>query len=60
MCDDLTERDNQVHLYRTLSRRDFNKLAAGVAMLATLPSTAGAVDVISQQVNVVTPDGVAD
>ncbi len=60
MCDDLTERDNQVHLYRTLSRRDFNKLAAGVAMMATLPSNAGAVDVISQQVNVVTPDGVAD
>ena len=60
MCDDLTERDNQVHLYRTLSRRDFNKLAAGVAMIATLPSNAGAVDVISQQVNVVTPDGVAD
>ena len=60
MCDDLTERDNQVHLNRTLSRRDFNKLAAGVAMMATLPSTAGAVDVISQQVDVVTPDGVAD
>ena len=60
MCDDLTERDNRAHLYRTLSRRDFNKLAAGVAMMATLPSNAGAVDVISQQVNVVTPDGVAD
>ena len=60
MCDDLTERDNQVHLYQTLSRRDFNKLAAGVALMATLPSTAGAVDVISQQVDVVTPDGVAD
>ncbi|MEL0065793.1 MAG: dienelactone hydrolase family protein [Gammaproteobacteria bacterium] len=60
MCDDLTERDNQAHLDRTLSRREFNKLAAGVAMMATLPSNAGAVDVISQQVNVVTPDGVAD
>ena len=60
MCDDLTERDNQAHLYRTLSRRDFNKLAAGVAMMATLPSAAGAVDVVSQQVDVVTPDGIAD
>ncbi len=60
MCDDLTERDNQAHLYRTLSRRDFNKLAAGVAMMATLPSAAGAVDVVSQQVGVVTPDGIAD
>jgi len=60
MCDERTERDNQAYLQRALSRRDFNKLAAGVAVMATLPAVAGAMDVVSQNVNVETHDGVAD
>lgn len=59
MCDEQTERDAAEYL-KKLSRRDFNKLAAGAAVLAVLPSVAGAVEVVSQDIDVPTPDGVAD
>ena len=62
MCDELTEKDIDNFLNRSgeLTRREFGKLSAAVGMAAVLPRVANAVDVTESDVNVTTPDGVAD
>jgi len=60
MCDEETERDAAEYLKSKLSRREFNTLAAGAAVMMTLPRVAGAAQVTGNDVNVTTPDGVAD
>lgn len=60
MCDEETERDAAEHLKSRLSRREFNALAAGAAVMMTLPGVVGAAQVTGNDVNVTTPDGVAD
>jgi carboxymethylenebutenolidase len=60
MCDEETERDAADYLKSKLSRREFNTLAAGAAVMMTLPGVAGAAQVTGNDVNVTTPDGVAD
>ena len=60
MCDEGTERDAAEYLKSKLSRRKFNALTAGAAVTMALPSVAAAADVIGNEVNVTTPDGVAD
>jgi len=61
MCDELTERDNDEYFRRNgITRRDFNKRGAGVALAMMLPPVANALDVVEQDVMVETPDGMAD
>lgn len=60
MCDEDTERDAAEFLKSKLSRREFNTLAAGAAVMMTLPSVAGALEITATDVNVTTPDGLAD
>ncbi len=60
MCDERTESEAAEYLENSLSRRAFNKLAAGAAAMAVLPGVAGAIDVVRQDVEVTTPDGTAD
>lgn len=61
MCDELTERDNQAYLRKLeLTRRDFGKLGMGAALAAVLPAVANAKEVLESEVEVETPDGLAD
>ena len=61
MCDELTVKDNQEFLRkRDLTRRDFNKSAASVALTLMLPAVAHAMEVAEEEVLVDTPDGMAD
>ena len=62
MCDEQTERDidNYEKLHGELTRRDFGKLSAAVGLASLLPSVANAMDVTESDVEVKTPDGVAD
>ena len=60
MCDEDTGRDAGKYLKSKLSRREFNTLAAGAAVMMTLPGGAAGADVTGNEVNVATPDGVAD
>ena len=61
MCDELTVRDNEEFLRnRDLTRRDFNKSAASVALTLMLPAVAHAMEVAEEEVLVDTPDGMAD
>jgi len=62
MCDEHTEQENAEHLGRsgTLSRRRFNTLAAVSALALALPRAANAQTVVETDVQVSTPDGVAD
>jgi len=62
MCDQDTVHDNDEHLRRSgdLSRRRFNVLTAGAALAMVLPRGAVAQDVVEADVQVATPDGVAD
>lgn len=62
MCDDFTNKDNEALLPagRPLTRREFNKLGAGAALMMMLPAVANAQDVVEEEVSVSTPDGVAD
>ncbi len=61
MCDELTVKDNQEFLRkRDLTRRDFNKSAASVALTLMLPAVAHAMEVAEEEVLVSTPDGMAD
>ena len=60
MCDEETEKEAKQYLKSSLSRREFNTLAAtGVVMMA-LPAVVGAIEVTASDVEVTTPDGVAD
>ena len=61
MCDELTEKDNEEFLRKQgLTRRDFSKGAAGVALSMMLPAVANAMDVVEDDVLAETPDGMAD
>lgn len=61
MCDELTAKDAEIYLRRKgLTRREFNKRGAGVALAMFLPPVAHALDVTEQDVMVETPDGMAD
>lgn len=61
MCDELTNQDAEEYLRRNpLTRREFNKRGAGVALAMLLPPVANALDVVEQDVMVETPDGMAD
>ena len=61
MCDELTAKDAEEYLRRNaLTRREFNKRGAGVALAMMLPPVANALDVVEQDVIVETPDGMSD
>jgi carboxymethylenebutenolidase len=61
MCDELTNRDAEEYLGRKgITRRDFNRQAAGAAIAALLVRTADAAELVEQEVMVETPDGEAD
>jgi carboxymethylenebutenolidase len=61
MCDEITNKEADDYLRKQgLSRREFNKRGAGVALLMLLPAVANAVDVVEQDVMVQTPDGMSD
>lgn len=59
MCDEDTVEENKTYL-ADLTRRQFNKLAAGAAIGMMLPLTVNAKPVTESRVDVQTPDGVAD
>lgn len=61
MCDELTAKDAEEYLrLKGMSRREFGKAGAGVALAMMLPTVANALDVVEQDVMVETPDGMAD
>ena len=61
MCDELTEKDSADFLRKHgVTRRDFSKGAVGVAFSMMLPAVANALDVVEEEVQIETPDGVAD
>ena len=61
MCDELTEEDSADFLRKHgVTRRDFSKGAVGVAFSMMLPAVANALDVVEEEVQIETPDGVAD
>ena len=61
MCDERTIKDNEEYLRKqALTRRDFGKGSAGVALTMILPAVANAMEVVEQDVMVETPDGMAD
>ncbi len=62
MCDLNTQQDADDFLNSDgeLTRRKFNKLSAAVGLAMFLPAVANAQDVTESDVNVTTPDGVAD
>jgi len=61
MCDELTNKDAEEFLGRNgLTRREFGKQGAGVALTILLPPVANAMDVVEEEVMVETPDGMAD
>ena len=61
MCDLDTQRDADEFLRRNgVTRRQFTKLSAAAGMAMVLPPVANAQDVTESDVDVTTPDGVAD
>ena len=62
MCDDRTFRESSEYLdgKNELTRREFGTLSAGAGLAALLPRAADAQAVTEQDVEVTTPDGVAD
>ena len=62
MCDDRTFRESGDHLNSQgeLTRREFGTLSAGAGLAMLLPRAADAQAVTEQDVEVTTPDGVAD
>ena len=62
MCDDRTFRESSEYLdsKSELTRREFGTLSAGAGLAALLPRAANAQAVTEQDVEVTTPDGVAD
>ena len=59
MCDEITF-PKQPHDARGLTRRDFGALSVGASIAMMLPRTANAVDATVTEVDVPTPDGIAD
>ncbi len=61
MCDEQTNKDAEDYLRRNaLTRREFGKRGAGVALTILMPPVANALDVVEHDVMVETPDGLAD
>ncbi len=61
MCDNHTVDENEEFFRKPgMSRRQFSKLSAGVALAMMLPPVANAQDVVESDVTVQTPDGMAD
>ena len=61
MCDQHTQEDVDEFLSRSgMTRRQFGRLSAAVGMAMMLPPVANAQDVTEADVEVTTPDGVAD
>jgi len=62
MCDDITESDIDKFQQQggSLNRRDFGKLSAAAGFASILPSVANAEQVTESDVEIETPDGVAD
>ena len=62
MCDDTTEKDTDAYLKRhpEMTRRQFNHLTAGAAIMTMLPKMVNAMDVTGRDVAITTPDGVTD
>lgn len=61
MCDELYEQDLETYSsYPHLTRRQFGTVSMGVGMTILLPRAADALDVKESDVDVKTPDGVAD
>lgn len=61
MCDQHFEDDIEKYRRRaSLTRRQFGKLSAGAGLVAMLPPVANALSVVEQDVEISTPDGVAD
>ncbi len=61
MCDDRTDADNNKYLYgKKLTRRQFGAVSAGAGLAMFLPRTANAQAVAEADIDVTTPDGVAD
>ena len=61
MCDDQTVAgDNEYLRMKNLTRRQFGVLSAGAGLSMLLPRTANAQEVSESEIDVTTPDGVAD
>lgn len=61
MCDEITQKEADEYIRRNgLTRRKFNKMSFAVALAAMLPPVANAQDVTESDVEITTPDGVAD
>ena len=62
MCDERTAREAEEHLRRSrrLTRRAFGALSVGAGMAMLLPRAADALEVAAADVEVPTPDGMAD
>ena len=61
MCDDRTHADNNKYLYgKKLTRRQFGAVSAGAGLAMFLPRAANAQAVAEADIDVTTPDGVAD
>ena len=61
MCDELTQQDVDDFLGRSsVTRRQFGKLSAAAGLAMMLPAVANAQEVTETDVEVTTPDGVAD
>lgn len=61
MCEQDFEEEYHKYLKRGLiTRRNFGALSAGAAVTFLLPGTAGAQEVVGSDIEVTTPDGVAD
>lgn len=62
MCDNDTQKDVDEYLksHPDMSRRDFTKLAAGAGVGMMLPAAANAQSISERDIDIRTPDGVAD
>lgn len=61
MCDDRTEAENKDYLKgRKLTRREFGAVTAGAGLAMFFPRAANALQVMEANVDITTPDGVAD
>ncbi len=61
MCDDRTATDNAEYVRATtMTRRQFGAVSAGAGLAMLLPRAANAQDVSAADIDVTTPDGVAD